>query len=272
MTERRCRLEASGRGRQTHENLVGVVSNNTSLLGGKAGRRGGYRFDRRFYIIACLGAFAIVFAGFARTYYLKGLFGTPALPWLLHVHGALMSGWFVLFLVQSYLIASHRVATHRRLGILGVSLAVSMVVVVVTVLVGAVARDVRNPAAGPRSILFLGTGLANIGVFATLVAAAIALRRRADFHKRLMLLATLTILVAALARIPLGFIEGGGLSVAILLADLGIAFVVAVDTFRNRRLHPAFAWGAALFVVSMHLANIGARTQAWTRFVTWMVS
>jgi hypothetical protein len=194
------------------------------------------------------------------------------LPWLLHLHGVLMTAWFALFFVQTCLIATHRVAVHRRLGVLGLALAIFMVVVVVTVLVGAVARDVRNPAAGPRSILFLGTGLANIAVFSTLVGAAIALRRRADFHKRLMLLATLTILVAALARIPLGFIERGGLSAAILLADLGIAFVVAVDTFRNRRLHPAFAWGTALFVISMHLANIGARTHAWTRFATWMVS
>jgi hypothetical protein len=87
-----------------------------------------------------------------------------------------------------------------------------------------------------------------------------------------MLLATLTILVAALARIPLASIERGGLTVAILLADLCIASAVAVDTFRHRRLHPAFAWGAPIFIVSMHLVNIGARTQAWTRVATWLVS
>ena len=272
MTERRCRLEASSRGRQTHENLVGVVSKTTSLLGGKAGRRGGRRIDHRFYVIACVSAFAVVLTGFARTYYLKALFRTSALPWLLHLHGALMTGWFSLFLVQTCLIASHRVAVHRRLGVFGAGLAISIVVVVVTVLVHAAARDVNSPADGPRSILFLGTGLVNIGVFATLVGAAIAFRRRADFHKRLMLLATLTILVAALARIPLGFIERGGLSVAILLADACITLAVAVDTLRNHRLHPAFAWGAALFVVSMHLADVGARTHAWTRVVTWMVS
>lgn len=136
----------------------------------------------------------------------------------------------------------------------------------------AAVRDLRSPVEGPRAILFLGTGLTNITVFAALVSAAVALRRRADFHKRLMLLATLIILVAAIARIPLGLIERGGLSAAILATDLCIAVAVAVDTFRNHRLHPAFAWGAPLFIVSMYLANIGARTQAWTRIVIRLVS
>lgn len=226
----------------------------------------------RFYAGACMAAFALVFAGFARTYYLKAMFGTPALPWLLHLHGALMTGWFALFFTQTHLIASRRVAMHRRLGIVGAMMAASIVVVVVTVLVHAAARDVSSPAESARSIVFLGTGLVNVGIFATFVGTAIALRRRPDSHKRLMLLATLAILVAALARIPLDFIERGGLSVAILLADLCIVVVVAVDTFRNHRLHPVFAWGGLFFIVSMHLADIGARTQAWTRLVSWLVS
>lgn len=114
--------------------------------------------------------------------------------------------------------------------------------------------------------------MVNIAIFSTLVITAIALRRRGDFHKRLMLLATLSILVAAIVRIPLAFIERGSLSAAILLTDLCIAVVVAIDTFRHHRLHPAFAWGAPLFIVSMHLADIGARTEAWTRFAAWLVS
>ena len=52
-------------------------------------------------------------AGFARTYYLKELYATPALPILLHIHGAVMTLWYVLFIVQVRLVAAHRVALHR---------------------------------------------------------------------------------------------------------------------------------------------------------------
>ncbi len=65
--------------------------------------------DHHFFAWASLAAFAVVFAGFARTYYLRSLFGGSSLPWLLHLHGALMTSWFALFFVQTYLIASHRV-------------------------------------------------------------------------------------------------------------------------------------------------------------------
>ena len=82
-----------------------------------------------FYVWVAVAIAAIVFIGFARTYYLKALFDTPVLTWLVHLHGFLMTLWFGLFFLQSYLIASHRVALHRRLGVLGVILAVLIVVV-----------------------------------------------------------------------------------------------------------------------------------------------
>jgi len=132
----------------------------------------------------------------------------------------------------------------------------------------------RSSEARGRAVSRIGArhSPVNIAIFSTLVSTATTLRRRGDFHKRLMLLATLTILVAAIARIPLAFIERRGLSAAILLTDLCIIVVIAIDTFRYRRLHPALVWGAALFMVSMHLANIGARTEEWARFAAWLVS
>ena len=70
-----------------------------------------------------LVAFAIVFAGFARTFFLRFLFASPRMPFYLYVHGWLFSGWFALFFIQSRLIASHRVVLHRRLGMVGAGLA-----------------------------------------------------------------------------------------------------------------------------------------------------
>src|SRR5450755_2631485 len=77
------------------------------------------RYNRRLYLGASLVFFALVFWTFARTFYLKPFFGTPPLSALLHIHGAVMTGWVVLLVVQSTLITAHRVQWHRRLGVFG---------------------------------------------------------------------------------------------------------------------------------------------------------
>ncbi len=79
--------------------------------------------DRWFYTWVALGMALIILAGFARSYYLKGVFGTPALPLLLHVHGLVMTTWFALFFVQVRLVATHRTDIHRRLGVAGAAVA-----------------------------------------------------------------------------------------------------------------------------------------------------
>src|SRR5690348_1239533 len=85
--------------------------------------------ERGIYTWAALLAVMIVFAGFARTYYLKSVFGTPGLSNLVHLHGLIMTLWFTLFFVQVRLVATARVALHRRLGYFGGALALLVVAV-----------------------------------------------------------------------------------------------------------------------------------------------
>jgi hypothetical protein len=70
-----------------------------------------------------------------------------------------------------------------------------------------------------------------------------------------MLLATINLLSAARQRLPLDFIDSGGLLAVFGLLDLFIVVCVVYDTVRHRRLHPAFAWGALLSIVWPALAN-----------------
>src|SRR5260221_933804 len=79
----------------------------------------GKRSERTFYTWAAVVAALVVFAGFARTYYLKGAFGTPDLSTLKHLHGFVMTAWFTLFLVQVRLVATGRTRIHRKLGVAG---------------------------------------------------------------------------------------------------------------------------------------------------------
>ena len=225
--------------------------------------------ERGLYMAGIIVAASVVFAGFARTYYLKHVFGTPALPLLLHVHGLVMSSWFALLFVQSALIRTHRVDVHRKLGVAGVVLAALVVIMGVTVAFYA-ARHGFSPKAGIPPLAFFAIPLTDMVVFATLVTAGISMRRRSDYHRRLMLLASLGILTAAFARIQLQFIIDGGIVAAFLLTYTCVIACVVFDTVKNRRLHPAFGWGAALIIVSWPLRLALSGTAAWMTFAAWV--
>ena len=228
-------------------------------------RRGG-----RFYAWVALSAALIIFAGFARTFYLRSISGAPPLSPLLIVHGVVMTTWFVVFGAQVWLVSAGRTALHRRLGLAGLIVAVLVVCVGVAAAIDAGRRG-ASPAPGVPPLMFMAIPLFDMPVFALLVAVALWQRRRPDIHKRLMLLATVGMLTPAVGRIPLGFIQHGGPPVFFGLALLVVFACIAIDTARNRRLHPAFAWGGALIVTMLPLRLLIAGTEAWTRLAGWLV-
>ncbi len=226
--------------------------------------------ERRLYSWAAILAIAVVFTGFARTYYLKGAFGTPDLTSLKHLHGVLMTAWFALFFVQVRLVATGRTRIHRRLGIAGVVLA-AMLVVVGTQLGITSARNGVTPLAGIPPLVFLVMPVAEVAIFVTLFTTAIALRRRGAWHKRLMLVASVAMLTPAMARLPLEFVRVGGPPAFFALTDLVILACIAFDTAKNRRLHPAFLVGLVVVVVGQVGRLAIARTDAWMQLATWLV-
>ncbi|HVI58408.1 MAG TPA: hypothetical protein VM619_05980 [Luteimonas sp.] len=224
--------------------------------------------ERRLYGLAAATALAVVLVGFARTYYLKFAFGTPPLSVLLQVHGAVMTAWFALFVAQATLVARGRVDLHRRLGVLGALLALAVLLLGTTVAITAARLGHAPP--GPPPLVFLVVPLADMLVFALLVGAALWLRRRSDFHKRLMLLACVGLLTAPIARIPLPLLQQGGI-VAFFMTTIALVLAcVAWDTAMHRRLHPAFAWGAALVALSWPLRLALAGTRQWQAFASWL--
>ena len=223
----------------------------------------------RFYFYALLCAATVLFAGFARTYFLKGFFPTPSLYPLLHAHGFFMTAWFLLFGAQTWLVEAHRTDLHRRLGVVGAILLI-LILVFGAVVVTINAREGRVPdAAAAPVIVFLS--YANIAMFGAFVATALLLRRRPETHKRLMLLATLNLLSAAVSRIPLDFIQSGGVMAVFGLLDLFVVLCVAYDMWRHRRLHPAFAWGALVTFVWPVLSIAVGGTTAWGRVVAPLI-
>ena len=227
-------------------------------------------FEHRFYLGASLTFVALVAWTFARTYYLKVFFHTPPLTWLLHAHAIVMTGWVVLLAAQSVLVASRRLAWHRRLGVFGAVWAALVVLLGSVTTLAAGAREVRAHSPTAFGQLFvMGLDLLQMVLFGTFVGVAIVWRRRPDIHKRLMLLTIACMLPDALARLPVHFMTNGLILVGL---DLFVLFCVGIDTMRHRRIHPAFAWGAGAFLAVFHVALIALATRTWMTFATWLVS
>lgn len=117
-------------------------------------------------------------------------------------------------------------------------------------------------------VIVMGLDLLQMVVFAGLVGAAIWLRRRSDYHKRLMLLTIACLLPDALARLPVSFVTN---SLILLGIDGSVLAIVAIDTVRHRRLHPTFGWGAGVVIGSFILALPLLATPACITFASrWL--
>jgi len=228
------------------------------------------RRQRWFYVTCALFAAAIVFAGFAPTFYLKTFFGTPELSTLKHVHGLIFSSWIALFVTQTWLVANDRRDIHRVLGVAGALLVVVMSVVGYLLAVDSGRRGF-TPDVHVTPLSFMAIPLFDLGVFVALVAWALLLRQRSDWHKRLMLLATLSLLPPALARIAMQFPPAPVMPIAFGGSALIVIAVVIIDSVAQRRLHPAMLWGSLFFILSLPGRVLIAGTQAWQDFAAWMI-
>lgn len=231
------------------------------------GRAPRWRQDRIFFAGMAAAAALIVFAGFSRTYFLKGFFGTRPLSLFFHVHGVVFTFWIVLFVVQILLVAAGRTDIHRRLGVAGVVLAMLMVVIGLMAAIDS-ARRGFTPPGGPPPLVFFVVPVADLVVFSSLVAAGLWLRRRSDAHKRLMLLATISILTPAIARLP-GVMAAGPLAF-LGLTDLFVLACLVYDRVARGRIHRAFLWGGLLIIVSQPVRFLIGGTAAWLEFARWL--
>lgn len=187
-----------------------------------------------------------VFIGFAPTYYLRPS-DADGLPILTHVHAVVFTAWMLLLLAQVSLVAAARRETHRALGVAGAVLAVAMIVLGVVVALASTRREVAA-GNGDEALAFLIIPLGGMVSFAVLVGCALAFRARANVHRRFMLLATMSILPAAIGRIP--GLEAPGPFLVYFIALLAAAPVH--DVLSGRRPHPVSLWGG-LAVVAYEL-------------------
>jgi hypothetical protein len=223
--------------------------------------------DRRFYSGMALLIAAIVFAGFSRSFYLSPWLDGPALSPLRIVHGLVFSAWIVLFVAQTALVAGGRRDIHRRLGVVGAVLAAAMLVVGTVLAIGN-AREGRAPPGVPP-LPFLIIPLFDMLVFAPLVAAAVWYRRRSETHKRLMLIATISLMAAPVARLPTALAAAGPLFY-FGVVDLLLLTGVLYDLATRRKVHPVYVWGGLAILASQVIRLALSGTGAWLAVATWL--
>lgn len=226
---------------------------------------------RHFYVATAVISAVIVFVGFSRTFFLNSYFAKRDLTSLMVFHGIIFSSWLVLLITQASLVAANRTDIHRRLGIVGAILAALMIVVGFTLAIHAAKYGFKTPGL-PPPLNFLVVPFFDILVFAVLVGAAFYYRGRPDAHKRLMLVATISILPPAFARMPFALISATFPLSPFLLGDVVLLGCILWDVVTHRRLHPAYLWGGLIFFLSFPLRMAIAGTPVWLSFARWLTS
>jgi hypothetical protein len=231
----------------------------------------------RFFLWVTILCALIAFGGFAGTYWLQLPARTFRGPALLHVHGALCTAWVLFLISQSNLVTGGRVRSHRDWGLFGIALASVLTVVAVTVAISSMnARVAAGQAFAGQT--FLIVPLSAILLFAGFTAAAIANVRRPDWHKRFMIVGTLGLLEAAVARVFFLIGTGGGpgmrpamfppppvaqTAIAGFLLELVIVAGMIRDWRLRGRVHRAWIIGLVVMTVVVVVRAPISETAAW---------
>lgn len=224
--------------------------------------------DDYFFAVMALLILGIVFIGFAHTYYLAGVFHAKLPSPLVHIHGALFSCWILLLIAQITLVSAGRVNWHKRLGIFGMILAGSMVLVGFATLIAVVRR--HAVFAMGLDTLFAGDVL-QLSTFAALIFWAFRARRDAPAHKRVVILATVALLGPALARWPFAFVFSSDF-VFFGILDLIPILLIAFDLWSLRKIHRVTILGTLLLLVMQFSMRPIGHSALWHQFTLWVQS
>jgi hypothetical protein len=239
------------------------------------------RVGNWFFTGMAIAAAITVFVGFARTYYLKTVFPTPSFPLLFHVHGAVFTAWMLPLVFQAWLVATRRTALHRRVGWIGLSLAVLVLVTGSLVsfaaargdgpIRAAMARGERPAVDVPPPLEVLAINLRGMLLFGVFAGAGLRFRRRPDVHKRFMMLATLVLLPSALGRAT---IQVFGAPKPALVFGATALFVLAMmihDRQTRGRMHPVTLWAGLGLLLSFPAVLALGSTDLWLDFASWLI-
>ncbi|MGB5347092.1 MAG: hypothetical protein WBN23_13075 [Woeseia sp.] len=233
------------------------------------------RRESRFFSTLAVAMAIIAIGGFAPTYYASGWFSASgsyaAGERLVVLHSALVTAWFGLLLLQATLVRKGFMQLHRSIGFGGILLAVLLVMVGLVSSSLAASRPAAFIETALPTLVFLLVPLIDILLFAVFVGLAYVARRGRKSHKRWIVLATMNLLGAPVARLlPATWLQDIGLLPVFLVVDLLLIALATWDLRSLGRVHPVTLWGGLILIASQPLRLLVAETASWEWLAGWV--
>jgi hypothetical protein len=229
------------------------------------------RYENLFFSGMAAVALIVVLVGFARTYFLVGLFRAPLPNLLVHIHGAAFTLWIILFVTQISLVTAGRVDLHRRLGLLGFVLAIGMIVLGTLTASDRVARHLAQPGTDTLEEVraFYAVPLGDMFMFSTFVYLGYRNRFQPAVHKRLMWFATMSLLDAGFDRWSV--FDTYSLPVVNLVCFTPLLLLmIGYDWWSTGKVQRVTIWSTIFMVVVQQIRHPLGHTAAWQSFATWV--
>lgn len=227
--------------------------------------------ERLFYSAAAVVFLSVMLSGF-HPFYTHGTHfdGSPidlGIFLLVLVHGLSIAAWFVLFLVQSLLIAVRNRKLHMTLGWAAIAIGLAIASTGTMVAIRSVQLTPRFVFFDMEYPRFLLVMFGEMAMFTIFITAGIVTRKKPKIHRSMMLLTGLTILPGATARIPMlvpVFGHSGWLGLFGPAFSLG-ALLLLIRMAMTRRFDPWLAGGYAAWVVAYIGSTHLSTTETWSR-------
>jgi len=104
--------------------------------------------------------------------------------------------------------------------------------------------------------------------FAVLIGFAFRARFNPAAHKRLILIGTIALMIAALARWPIAFLYMRA-PVATFVSYAFLLMLVAYDLWSTRKVHRVTIWASVFLIFVQQIRMPIGKTAAWHAFAGW---
>jgi hypothetical protein len=206
--------------------------------------------NERFFLWAAVAKTFVIVAGFS-TQSAAGR-STFYAPPLVHAHAIVFMGWIAIYLTQNILVATDRMAIHRRLGWMAAGWMVPMIVLGFCVTLAMVRRG-QVPFFF-RPLHFIVFDPLSLLTFAGLTGSAIALRNHTEWHRRLHLCGMSMLMGPGFGRLmPMPLMQPWSWEATFAASMLFPIAGVVADLRRTGHVHPAWRWGIATMIGSFVL-------------------